>query len=135
METLDGFGWVFYRGDDKNVQPNKTGKWMYFFSERALAVRLCKKAIKEKVVVSAKHSDKDAGVICFYLHYDDMDAHRRTIQFFLDNNLIRRTKAGKLYDISFKLDDQTRAGEYGDDFHSEIKLSKFINLDNGVWIV
>lgn len=135
MKKTEAFGWVFYTGDDKNLEPHKTGKWMYFFSDRTVAAKLCEKSIKDKIVVSAKHRDGTDGVICFYLHYDDMDAHRRTIQFFLDNNLIRRSKSGKFYDISFKLDDQTRAGEYGDDFHSGIKLSKFIDLNTGEWIV
>ena len=43
--------------------------------------------------------------------------------------MIQRTKKGKLYNISFKLDNQTRAGEYGKAFKSSIKLSNFINLD------
>ena len=41
---------------------------------------------------------------------------------------------GKLYNISFKPDDQTRAGKYGTDFHSEIKLEKFFNLFSGEFI-
>ena len=36
------------------------------------------------------------------------------IQFFLDNDLIRKKKDGGLYNISFKFDTQTRAGEYGE---------------------
>lgn len=35
---------------------------------------------------------------------DDIDGHRRDIEFFLKNNLIRKTKKGKLYNISFKND-------------------------------
>ena len=51
----------------------------------------------------------------------------------MENNLIQKTKAGKLFNISFKLDDQTRAGEYGADFKSEIKLADFIDLYTGEW--
>jgi hypothetical protein len=40
----------------------------------------------------------------------------------------------RFYNISFKYDDQTRAGEYGEDFKGEIKLERFINLDTGEWI-
>lgn len=57
------------------------------------------------------------------------------ISYFIENNLIRRTKTGKLYNISSKYDNQTRAGEYGDDFKGEIKLEKFINLNTGEWLV
>ena len=54
--------------------------------------------------------------------------------FFLENKLIRRTKTGRLYNISFKFDEQTRAGEYGSDFKAEIKLEKFVDLDTGEWL-
>ncbi len=60
---------------------------------------------------------------------------KRTIQFFLDYDLIRRNKAGKLYNISFKFDDQTRAGEYGELFQSDIKLERFLDLLTGEWKV
>lgn len=92
-------------------------------------------AVNEDIVVEAKHSDAEKGVACFYLDYDDIDAHRKTIQYFLDKGLIRRTKTGKLYNISFKLNEQTRAGEYGSDFKTEIKLEKFIDLETGEWLL
>lgn len=57
-----------------------------------------------------------------------------TINYFIENGLIRRTKAGKLYNISFKLDSQTLDGQYGSDFQSEIKLANFVNLETGEWI-
>ena len=49
--------------------------------------------------------------------------------------MIRKTKTGKLYNISFKLDNQTRAMEYGDKFKGKITLSDFINLETGEWII
>lgn len=60
--------------------------------------------------------------------------NRRVIEFFIKNDLIRKTKKGKLYNISFKHDTQTLAGEYGDDYHSDIKLEEFVNLETGKWI-
>ena len=33
-----------------------------------------------------------------------------------------------------KHDTQTLAGEYGDDYHSDIKLEEFVNLETGEWI-
>lgn len=53
----------------------------------------------------------------------------------LENNLIRRTKTGRLYNISFKFDDQTLAGEYGSDFEGKIKLEQFVDLNTGEFIV
>ena len=52
----------------------------------------------------------------------------------LDNNLIRKTNSGRLYDESFKFDNQTRASEYGSGFNATIKLSEFLNLYTGEWI-
>ena len=135
MKQLKQFGWVYYLTDHTNLDLHKTGKWMYFFNDGIFVSKLCEDAVRNHIVVESKHTDGEEGVACFYLNYDDIDAHKRTINFFLDNNLIRRTKAGKLYDISFKFDDQTRAGEYGEAFHSDIKLSKFINLSSGEWIL
>ncbi|MBC3514725.1 hypothetical protein [Ruminococcus bicirculans (ex Wegman et al. 2014)] len=73
------------------------------------------------------------GVICFYLNGDDIANHKRVLQFMMDNDLIRKTKAGKYYNISFKFDDQTRAGEYGSNFEGKIKLETFIDLTTGKW--
>lgn len=50
----------------------------------------------------------------------------------LDNGLIRKTKSGKLYSISFKYDSQTYAGKYkGCGFTGEIKLADFVDLETG----
>ena len=78
--------------------------------------------------------DDETGVIYFYLNGDDIENHRRVIRFMMDNELIQKTKAGRLYNISFKFDDQTRAGEYGADFKGVIKLAQFIDLNTGEWI-
>ena len=73
-------------------------------------------------------------IACFYLNGNDMAGHHRVIQFMLDNNLIPKTRTGRLYNMSFKFDDQTHAGEYGADFEGKIKLNQFVNLDTGEWI-
>lgn len=79
-------------------------------------------------------SGVETGVICFYLNGDDIENHHRIIQFMMDNKLIQKTKTGRWYNISFKFDDQTRAGEYGIGFKGEIKLAQFIDLNTGEWI-
>ena len=106
---------------------------MYFFKDNDFAAKICEKAVADGVVAEAKHSNAPDGVCCFYLHFDDKKAHKRCITYFLENGLIRKTKLGKLYNISFKLDDQTRIGEYGDGYVSEIKLANFVNLETGDW--
>lgn len=75
-----------------------------------------------------------SGVACFYIHGDDDAAHWRVIAYFLEKGLIGKTKGGKLYNISFKYDEQTRNGEYGKNFVAEIKLDHFLNLSTGEWL-
>ncbi len=134
MRIIENSMWVFYL-DRPDFDNNKVGKWMYFFKDRDFIAKLCQEAVENGVVAEAKHSNANEGVSCFYLNCDDIDLHKKVIKFFLDNNLIRRTKNGKLYNISFKKDKQTLAGEYGKDFTSEIKLDQFIDLNTGDWII
>lgn len=105
-----------------------------FFGDRQFVEKICREAIEQNIVEECKHSNADDGVSCFYLNDDDLEGHRRVIEFFIKNDLIRKTKKGKLYNISFKHDTQTLAGEYGDDYHYDIKLEEFVNLETGKWI-
>lgn len=112
---------------------------MYFFDDQEFAKKMCQKAIAEQVCYECKCSDlefigEQQGVICFYLNGDDVENHKRVIQFMIYNNLIRKTKSGRYYNNSFKFDDQTRAGEYGANFEGKIKLDEFIDLNTGEWI-
>lgn len=134
MEIIKAGGWVFYVTDEANkLDRHRCGKWMYFFSDKKFVEQICRTAVENNVVVESKHTDAQEGVACFYLNIDDMDRHKKVIKFFLENNLIRRTKTGKLYNIAFKLDEQTYKGEYRDAFVSELKLEKLIDLETGEW--
>lgn len=69
-----------------------------------------------------------------------MNCNRRTTlaksnSVFLDNDMIQKTKSGRLYGISFKLDDQTRVGGYGESYSGNIKLEQFMDLQTGEWLV
>ena len=46
------------------------------------------------------------GVIYFYLNGDDIENHKRVIQFMMDNDLIRKNKTDRYYSDCFKFDDQ-----------------------------
>lgn len=133
-------GWFWYlSGEEDKLEPHRCGKWMHFFDNQEFAQNICQKAIDEKVCYECKCTDMElvgepTGVICFYLNGDDIENHKRVIQFMMDNDLIRKTKTGRYYNNSFKFDDQTRAGEYGADFEGKIKLEEFINLNTGEWI-
>lgn len=139
-EPLRFGGWWWYTSEKVGkLKEHKTGKWMHFFTDQDFAKRMCQKAITEGACCECKCTDMEltgrpTGVICFYLNCDDKEDHRKVLRFMLDNNLIRRTKAGRLTNIAFKLDEQTIAGEYGSCFIPKITLSQFVDLDTGAWI-
>lgn len=133
-------GWFYFlSGKESLLDSEKCGKWMLFFADQEFAVDICQKAIDEGVCYECKCTNMSVvntpqGVICFYLNGDDTENHRRVLRFMLDNDLIRKTKSGKLYNISFKFDSQTRGGEYGADFEGKIKLERFVDLQTGEFI-
>lgn len=135
------FGWFWYlSGLEDLLDETKCGKWMCFFDDQEFAKSICEKAMEEKVCYECKCTDMESqnsltGVICFYLNGDDIENHKRVIRFMMENSLIRKTKTGKLYNISFKFDDQTRVGEYGADFEGKIKLEQFVDLQTREFII
>ncbi|MFD2334387.1 hypothetical protein ACFSR7_34525 [Cohnella sp. GCM10020058] len=136
MRVFMSPSWISFSGDaSASLDEEKCGKWMYFFSDKKFVGNLCEDAIRTNVVSDCKHSNAESGVACFYLNFDDVEAHKKILLYFLEHKLIQRTKTGKLYNISFKLDNQTRAGEYGSEFKSDITLSKFVDLKTGEWLL
>ena len=138
MKKFGGWCW-FLSGQESLLIEDKCGKWMIFFDNQEFAENICQKAIDENACYECKCTDMEStgtptGVICFYLNGDDIENHKRIIEFMIRNNLIRKTKTGKLFNNSFKFDKQTRAGEYGADFEGKIKLEQFIDLNTGKWI-
>ena len=140
MQELNLPGWIFFVPDDSipEYEQNKVGKWMYFYRDPdgfEFSKKMCKLAVESGITLEAKVSDNIfQGVSCFYTEVDDIKTHKKIINFFIEHKMIRRTKAGKLYDISFKLDKQTIAGQYNESYKPELKLSEFINLTTGEWI-
>lgn len=139
---MDNPWWSYYI-DTKlalELDEHRCGKWMFFFTDIEFAEEICRKAALQKIVAECKHSSaevllrKRRGVACFYLNMDDDETHRRVIAFMLEHELIRKTKSGKLFNISFKLDDQTRAREYGHAFKAQIKLEDFVDLETGEFL-
>lgn len=133
MRISKNIAWIFYIGDISTLDKNKIGKWMYFFNNKQFVSQLCYDAVEKGIVVESKHSNAETGVACFYINCDDIKSHKKVITYFIENNLINKTKAGSYYNISFKLDSQTRNGEYGKDFHAKIRLADFIDLNTGEW--
>lgn len=140
MKELRIPGWIYFVPDNSipKYSQDKVGKWMYFYRDEdgfEFTKKMCMKAIEAGVTLESKIADnKYQGVACFYAEADDLKVQKRIIEFFIQNKMIRKTKAGKFYDISFKLDSQTDANQYGGDYTPELKLSEFINLYTGEWI-
>lgn len=71
--------------------------------------------VLDGVVVVVKHSNRKTliaagskqGVCCFYLNSNDREGHKKILSYLLDNGLVRKTKTGKLYNISFMFDSET----------------------------
>lgn len=131
MEIRNIGPWTYYLGEDYGLDEDKCGKWMYFFNNKNYISKICKEAIKNNIVKQCKHTNEEEGVSCFYLDCDDIEGHKKVLRYFLKNNLIKRTKNGRLCNISFKLDEQTKLGQYGDNYKSDIKLDKFVDLKTG----
>lgn len=135
-------GWFYYFSTSlARLKRDVCGKWMYFFdaNQQDFAKEICKKSIDRSVCLESKCTDINfknslTGAICFYVNADNIEGHKRIIKFMMDNDLIRKTKTDKYYNISFKMDDQTRADEYGDKFEGKIKLADFIDLETGEFI-
>lgn len=132
--------WSYYINGDRATEllDYKCGKWMFYFGDIAFVESVCRKAVLEGAVAECKHTAAEvfdgSGVGCFYLNVDDIVAHHRVLAFMLANGLIRKKKNGTLFNIGFKLDSQTMAGEYGSEFKAEVKLEDFVNLETGEFL-
>lgn len=106
--------WVYYISENRTEEydPDKVGKWMYFFYNRDFVDRVCSEAVERKIVNSAKYSNDIKGVACFYINGDDPVAHKRVLDYFFEKHLIPKGKYSKFRDISFKFDSQTLLGKY-----------------------
>jgi hypothetical protein len=137
--------WIYYKSKEYNSKIKNCGKWMLFFSREnyMFAKEICMEAAINNIVYTCKHTSFETdslqkfsltGVICFYLDGLSENQHKKVISFLKDKDLIRKTKTGKYFNISFKFDIQTLSGDYGKDFTPEIKLSDFVNLDTHEFI-
>lgn len=131
--------WWFYlgKGYKKLRASDKVGKWMFFYEKDYYAHNCVEEAIELGVCTQAKYCATlpgRTGVACFYTLCDDIEENKKIIKYFIDRKLIRTTKSGKYYNISFKFDNQTRNHQYNNEFEAKIRLSDYINLETGVFI-
>lgn len=112
-----------------------TGKWIIAGVETSKAHELCYNAVANGIVHDAKCPDTldEFTTAIFYTDFKDVAAHKRIIKYLLENNAIPRTQKGTFKNISFKLDIQTRAGQYGKKFKAKLRLGDLIDLKTGEW--
>ena len=132
MKIHSNSAYTYYIGEGKSLTTDKCGKWMHFSNDLLFAEKICRQAVEKNIVEQAKHSN-DGKACFFYLNIDDIAGHKRVIEFFLENQLIPKTKAGKFFNIPFKLDVQTRAGEYGENFSPKLTLADVLDLETGLF--
>lgn len=141
MQEIYDIGWFRYLSDEHSPRRiNNPGKWMIFFTDQQYAQELCQTAVLEGICYEAKCRDLafvqsgNEGVICFYADGDDPEDQKKVLAFLLNHDYVPHTRAGKLYNIAFKFDSQTRALEYGDQFKAKVNLSTFVDPDTGEWL-
>jgi len=129
VAIIENPAWIIYYNSEKKNYEDIVGKFLTFnkkpIPERTIG--LIKKAIEDGICDEIKHSNTESGyvnphsndqneyVICWYSSDDKEKLHRLT-RFLVDNDLVMKTKVGKLYNISFKYDDQTKNNCYGENF-------------------
>lgn len=128
MKIFQSDKWVYYSVDNFVAFDNDNfGKWMFFFDNVTYAEQICRLAVQSGVCKRAKHAN-DAGGICgFYTNADDIATHETILRFMLSNNLIRKTKSGKYFDISFKYEEENPDNTA----RTPLKLSDFVDLESG----
>lgn len=141
LEHIVNPAWEYFKSKTL-LDPSKVGKWMIFFdfpASREVIKNYCREAVEKEIIPSSKLSNRPnpagQGVACFYLEIDDYERHKKIIEFLISHNLIRRTKSDeKFYNMSFKLDSQTKNNEYKANFVSKLTLDKLIDLKTGDWL-
>ncbi|PAE70579.1 hypothetical protein [Bacillus licheniformis] len=99
------------------------------------------KAIKQGVTPLVKHTNidtldlnprsKDGSWVIIWYSTDEEKALKRLAKFLIDHGFVKKTKSGRYYNISFKYDEQTRNGEYGEQFKPSISLKDLMDLNTG----
>lgn len=141
LENIVNSSWEYFK-TEATLDPSKVGKWMVFFdfsNSRENIKNYCREAVEKGIVTSTKLSNRPnpagQGVACFYLEIDNYEGHKRIIKFLMQHNLILKTKNNeKFYNMSFKLDSQTKNNEYKEGFISKLTLDELIDLKTGTWI-
>lgn len=138
LETRENLAWCFYSDPEgaAKLSDDECGKWMVFFTDAEKASAICEDAVDSGSFAQAKHSSAlsvalsrgGRGVMCLYVNGGDAEGQKKAVRFLVRRGLVRKAKSGKLYDMPFKYDWQTRTNAYGRDFYAFLHLSDFVDL-------
>lgn len=138
VETRANLAWRYYIDPkaSSGLLDDECGKWMVFFTEAEKAAAVCEDAVASGSFAQAKHSSAlsvalsrgGRGVMCLYVNGGDAEGQKKACRFIVERGLVRKAKSGKLYDMPFKYDWQTRTNMYGKGFHAFLHLSDFVDL-------
>ncbi|ANN34851.1 hypothetical protein A9498_26510 [Bacillus thuringiensis serovar coreanensis] len=137
-------GWCWY-GTNTFKETDHVGKFMTFVQDDISneIQELILKAIKQGVTSLVKHTDpdmlafnpyaKNGSLAIIWYSTDEEKTLKGLAKFLINHGLVPKTKAGKYYNISFKYDEQTRNGEYGEQFKPSISLKDLMDLNTGTF--
>lgn len=77
---------------------------------------------------------RESTVCLLHCNSKDHEAMRTLLKYMIETNKVPKTKAGKLYNISYKFNAQSQAGLTGDKFVALIKLEDFVDLHTGEFL-
>ncbi|WP_406613827.1 hypothetical protein ACJA23_02860 [Mycoplasma corogypsi] len=145
LKISTDLAWKWFIDEEtiKTLDTDENGKWLIFAKHENIEYLddLVLKGFEQESFIAVKRTNEiydpvygiDSVVYIFYANYSDYDRHIKILSFLKENNLIRKTKTGKYFNISFKLDEQTLEGEYmwNGGVNSTLKLNMIMDLDTG----
>ena len=121
--------WIYFIGN-KDMIEKESGKWIlhnhYFDDAITILHILSTMGYNCKCATVGIMQDMTVPMI-IYCEPDDI----KIVNIMVKLDLIQKTKSGKLFNIAYKFNDQTRSGEYGNSFTAKVTLSDYVNLDTG----
>lgn len=119
LEKEEDIYWARYRASGRS-EPASCGKWLVSTETEGDADRLCMEAAGLECVAETKrttamhpwHTDDNDWLCCIYTDAEDEDKIKKALGFLIKNGWVRRKRDGTLWNIAYKTDEQTRAGEY-----------------------
>ena len=129
--------WTHYFDKDKEYvfKEDQCGSWQYNFNASKNQLnrvkKLCEEAVLNGVAVEVKFTNEDAmflkgkGKCCFYCNGDDMDAHKKILAFFIDNNMVMKDNFGNIRNMAFCYDSTAQKRPKGS---VPVQMGDFFNL-------